>query len=262
MEWLLIGGGIWLVFWVIGKVSGSSASNSLQSRSGSTTRNRSRATSGRSSRTPSDPKVYRPKARSRSGTSIKFRESSDLDSGNTAPSEDQLDGLHDAFTGAPLDTGLGLYRCSDCQVYYHKESYQVLSEANNGQCVACSSVDIVSLTSAKARKTRGRDHDPNVINLQNFKQHVGSVVTFEGEIHKVLTSQRGKDYAAMFENKGWTKGLKLVFFGGSIRKAGGKRYITGLEGKTVKVRGLLINHDVFGHEIIVSEKSMILSAKK
>ena len=34
-----------------------------------------------------------------------------------------------------------------------------------------------------------------------------------------------------------------------------------LEGKTVRVRGLLIKHGRFGYEIIISEKSMILSAK-
>ena len=65
----------------------------------------------------------------------------------------------------------------------------------------------------------------------------------------------------MFEDKSWIRGFKLVFFRDAVRKVGGKPYISGLQGKTVSVRGLVINHPRFGYEIVVSEKSMILSAK-
>ncbi|APG27037.1 hypothetical protein A7E78_03830 [Syntrophotalea acetylenivorans] len=65
----------------------------------------------------------------------------------------------------------------------------------------------------------------------------------------------------MFEDKSWTKGFKLVFFRTAISRVGGKRFISTLNGKTVKVRGLIVKHQTFGYEIIVSEKSMILSAK-
>jgi hypothetical protein len=62
----------------------------------------------------------------------------------------------------------------------------------------------------------------------------------------------------MFENAAWTRGLKLVFFKGSVRAVGGPEYINGLDGRTVRVRGLLINHARFGPEIIISERGMIL----
>ena len=254
MEALFVIGGIWFVFWVIGKFSDSSSSSSpIQSRNRTAPTRRP---------TPSDPKVYRPKARSRSRSSIKFSDSGTPSTKRAMPTAAQLKDLHDAFTGAPLDPALGLYRCSSCKVYYHRESFDVLSAENSRQCVACSSTDIVSLSTSKARKEGGRDHDPDVITLQNFREHVGRVITFEGRVHKVLTSRRGNDYAVMFENKNWTKGLKLVFFRGTIRKVGGAKYIKGLTGKNVKARGLLINHETFGHEIIISEKSMILNAKQ
>ncbi|MCY1308839.1 hypothetical protein D9M70_588770 [compost metagenome] len=65
----------------------------------------------------------------------------------------------------------------------------------------------------------------------------------------------------MFEDKSWAKGFKLVFFRDGARKVGGSQYIKSLAGKSVKVRGLVIKHPKFGYEIIVSEKSMMLSVK-
>ncbi|PSW06751.1 hypothetical protein C9I89_04245 [Photobacterium lipolyticum] len=91
--------------------------------------------------------------------------------------------------------------------------------------------------------------------------HIGSVVTFEARVVEVKESRRGNDFAVMFENKSWTKGFKLVFFRDAVRKVGGKPYISSLSGKTVRVRGLVVKHPRFGYEIIVSEKSMILSAR-
>ncbi|KPN91119.1 hypothetical protein AL066_12525 [Pseudomonas nunensis] len=94
--------------------------------------------------------------------------------------------------------------------------------------------------------------------LGNYHQYVGSVVTFEGLVHKVRESSRGNDYAVMFEDKSWVKSFKLVFFRGAVKKIGGSQ-ILGLSGKRVKVRGLIIEHPDFGFEIVVSEKAMILS---
>jgi hypothetical protein len=65
----------------------------------------------------------------------------------------------------------------------------------------------------------------------------------------------------MFEEKSWAKGFKLVFFKGAAARIGGAPYITGLKGRTVKVRGLVVDHKTFGLEIIISERSMILSVR-
>jgi hypothetical protein len=77
----------------------------------------------------------------------------------------------------------------------------------------------------------------------------------------VRVSRRGKDYAVMFEDKSWRSGFKLVFFRGAVRSVGGSSYIRRLRNKTVRVRGLLVKHDQFGPEIIISQKSMILEVK-
>ena len=240
MELLLLIGGIWLLFWIFKRIRGPSARNATK---------------------PAGPRVYRPSSLPDGKSPITFPTNNPSHSDAGIPTAAELGHLHDAFTGAPLNPTLGLYRCSSCQVYYHTESYQVLAEENGGRCVACSSTTIISLTSEKARQQGGRDYSPDVVTLDNYRQHAGHVITFEGRVNRVLTSRRGSDYAVMFENKSWTKGLKLVFFRGAVRKVGGSRYINGLTGKSVRMRGLLINHETFGYEIIVAEKSMILSVK-
>jgi hypothetical protein len=200
------------------------------------------------------PETYRPSPSKKS--TIKF--------GTTTPSPTaplDLEGLHDAFTGAPLNPALGLHQCTSCQVYYHSESLDVLREANAGRCVACGSSALVARGTQEARTHRGRDYDPNVVTLSNFRSHFNRVVTFEGTICELKISKRGKDYALMFEHASWTKGLKLVFFRRSIPAAGGVTFIKSLSGRRVRVRGLLTNHRFFGPEIIISERGMILDIR-
>ncbi len=212
---------------------------------------------------PSRPKskeTYRPTP-PRGSTGIVFpNASSPAGNGSTTVSQKEIEDLCDAFTGEKLDVNKGLLRCEKCKVHYHAASFEVLRAENNGACVACGSSSIVSLSPGGPRTT-GRNYDPSVVTLENVRAHVGRVVTFEGFVHKVEVSRRGSDYAVMFEDKTWTKGFKLVFFRDATRKVGGAAFINALRGKTVRVRGLVVNHKTFGLEIIVSERSMILSMR-
>jgi len=115
------------------------------------------------------------------------------------------------------------------------------------------------VAAGEARKPAGgRDYVPAVVTLADFRKHFGRVVTFEGSVQSVKKSQRGLDYAAMFEHKPWAKGLKLMFFRAAVSAVGGSQFIDGLSGRTVRVRGLLVDHKLFGPQIVVSERSMIL----
>lgn len=250
MEFLLIIGGIWLLYVVFG---GSSNNRSNQNNSSTYTQN---DTISKKQNT----ETFRPSSRPISSSKINFKTTTSTSGSSSIPAAADLDGLHDAFTGAPLDKRLGLHQCQSCKVFYHTESLQVLREANNSQCVACQSTNIIAVLSG-SKAAGGKDYTPNVVTLQNYKQHEGRVVTFEGAVHKVNESRRGNDFAVMFEDKSWALGFKLVFFRDGVRNVGGKPYITGLSGKTVRVRGLVIKHPKFGYEIIVSEKSMILGVK-
>ena len=268
------------ICWLISTLFGGKKSNTTntQTRNVRNTRNTSYRgapshTSSPSKKATSPPESYRPTARSKVSTSrpaIKFStgsSSSGFGTGNQEGGSNSsiinpvdLSGLHDAFTGAPLDKSLGLHQCQNCKVFYHSESMTVLLEVNSGKCVACQSSQIRAVNVGQEQKS-GRDYTPDVITLSNYREHVGSVVTFEAKVIEVKESRRGNDFAVMFERKSWTRGFKLVFFRSAVRKVGGKPYISSLSGKTVKVRGLVVNHPKFGYEIIVSEKSMILSTR-
>lgn len=249
MEFLLIIGGIWLFIFIVEKVKGYRPSNRV---------NQTTYTPNTATKPKQNAETFRPSARSRTNSNISFKATSRTSSLGSVPAEVDLEGLHDAFTGAPLDKSLGLHQCQACKVYYHTESLQILREANDSQCVSCQSVNIIAVIGV-SKSTGGRDYTPNLVTLQNYRQHEGSVVTFEGRVYKVNESRRGNDFAVMFEDKSWVKGFKLVFFRDGARKVGGARYINSLAGKNVKVRGLVIKHPKFGYEIVVSEKSMILS---
>ena len=244
METLLVIGGIWLLIWIVRRVYKSSSQSATSSLS-------------RPPPTTKQPEVYQPRPRGLRHPHIVF-DNHIGNSGGSAPSNEALAGLHDAFTGAPLNAALGLYQCSRCTVYYHAESVEVLEAENNSRCVACGVSSIVALTATEARTRTGRDYRPDVVTLTNYRSHFNRVVTFEGTVRNIKVSRRGKDYAVMFENTSWTKGLKLVFFRGSVGKVGGPAFIRSLQGQNIRVRGLLLSHNVFGPEIIISERSMIL----
>ena len=242
----LVIGGIWLAVWLLTRIfgSGGSATPSPSSEP-------SHATA------PNSKGLYRPRPSSRRDPRIIF-ENPKGGSAGPIPTLAALEGLHDAFTGAPLEARLGLHQCRECKVYYHSSSVDVLREENASRCVSCGTGSIVALTAAQAKTSRGFDYNPNAVTLANYRSHFDRVVTFEGTVQAVKTSRRGLDYAVMFDNASWTKGLKLVFFRGAVHQVGGAEFIEGLSGRFVRVRGLLINHQRFGPEIIISERAMIL----
>jgi len=168
-------------------------------------------------------------------------------------------GLVDALTGVPLQLQLGLFQCQRCRVFYHTQSFEVIRVQNGGKCVSCGHTTIVSVTGGA--KPSGQNAEVRVITLGDYQNHVGRVITFEGRVCKVLSSRRGTDYAVMFEDRSWTRGFKMVAFGGNIGSVGGAAFLLGLEGRRVRVRGLLINHETFGYEIIISDRAMVLSVQ-
>jgi hypothetical protein len=170
-----------------------------------------------------------------------------------------LSGLVDAFTGESLNVALGLYQCGKCEVYYHRSSFEVIRSENDGRCVACLSTTVRAVSTASTRPNSWQNvsFEPDVITLDNYRSHVGRVITFEGIVRNVLKSRSGRDYAVMFEDKDWTDGLKMVIFRGKITAVGGGEFLRGLRGRTIRVRGLLQKNPIFGFQIAVSERRMI-----
>lgn len=203
-----------------------------------------------------DPNLFRPSndTRGQRRPPIKFK---DNGGGAGPPTDIDIKDLVDALTGAPLLLDAGLFQCKRCKVFYQAQSVEVIRAENGGRCASCLHAELVSVTGG--REQRGRNADVNVITLENYRQYVGHVITFEGQVHRVLTSRRGTDYAVMFENQSWTKGLKMVAFRGAVDRIGGQRFLYSLSNRKVRVRGLLIHHKIFGYQIIISDRAMILS---
>lgn len=212
-------------------------------------------------RTKREPNIYRPSTSTRKQTrpAIKFKEN---DSGAGSLTDLDIKDLVDALTGAPLTLSLGLYQCQHprCRVFYQLHSVEVIKSENGGRCVSCQHAGKIVNVSGR-REQRGRNADVSAITLENYRQYVGQVITFQGNVYTVYNSSSGKDYAVMFENKRWTQGFKMVCFRGDVEKIGGPRYLYSLVGYQVRVRGLLIQHEVFGYEIIVSDRAMILGVQ-
>jgi hypothetical protein len=206
--------------------------------------------------TKRDPNLYRPSLQKQIRPPIKFQENY-RNTGSLA--ELEIKDLVDALTGAPLQLSLGLYQCKRCKVFYQPHSVEVIRSENGGRCVACQQAEIVNVTGRSEQ--RGRNADVSVITLENYRQFEGHIITFEGLVQTVLISRRGIDYAVMFENRSWTRGFKMVFFRGDVEQFGGPKYLFNLIGHRVLVRGLLVCHEKYGYQIIVSDRAMILGVK-
>ena len=197
--------------------------------------------------------TFRPKPQNPQGRNvITFRSTASV---VTQTNDLDLKDLVDALTGLSLHTNTSLYQCRRCKVYYQEPSYDVIRTQNGGRCVSCSQSELVIVIGQHGH--RGQNASVNAITLANYRDHVGRVITFEGYVHNVLTSRRGTDYAVMFENASWKMGFKMIAFSKSVDNMGGSRFLYGLAGRTIRVRGLLIQHDTFGYEIIINDRSMV-----
>ncbi len=206
----------------------------------------------------SESNTYRPsdKTGRQSKLSIPFKV---IENNSESPLDLDIKDLVDALTGAPLQIQLGLYQCQRCKVFYQAQSYRVIQEVNEGKCVSCAQKQIINV--AERKQQRGHNADVNVITLENYRDYVGNVITFEGHVFEVKTSRRGIDYAVMFENKSWSNGLKMVVFPDRLHSMGGYEFLKSLEGHKVRVRGLLKLHEKYGYQIVVSDHAMILGVQ-
>lgn len=198
--------------------------------------------------------TYRPAPSSKTTSNLLFRNLSDNEGATTL----DVSGLVDAFTGEALNVALGLYQCAKCGVFYHRSTVEFIRTENNGKCISCQQTSILEVTSSNSRqKWQNVTIEPDVITLDNYQLHVDRVITFRGVVRNILKSTSGKDYALMFEDKTWCDGFKVVIQRGKIKAAGGSRFFYKLKGRTIRVRGLLQHHPIFGFQILVSDRSMI-----
>ncbi len=171
--------------------------------------------------------------------------------------------LKDPITGDPIEflEYRNLYRCRNCTVLYLKESFEFLLQQNHGKCVSCGASDIEALV-YDGESIKIQKFDPEYVTLDNYTFFVGRSVKFYGKVIKILQSRRG-DYALMFEDKPWVEGFKLVVFYPIMNKGKGlnRLFLESLMGKEILVRGLLKKHEIYGYEILIFKRNMILDIK-
>jgi DNA-directed RNA polymerase subunit RPC12/RpoP len=168
------------------------------------------------------------------------------------------DEVRDAVTGQPLGAERRRYRCSRCQLFYGASSVEFIRRENGGRCIGCGSAAVVPSDGQRVEQHVTPPGAGAATTVANYRRHVNQMVVFEGRCLQVLTSRSGTAYAVMFEPGTWTEGFKLVVRTAFVAEVGGERFIRSLSGQMIRARGVITHSPVFGYEIGISNRSMIL----
>ncbi len=241
---------------------GSTFNSSNSSRSGSSSAGATRVGGDAVGLGTPSSKGYRPNSNGNNTSGISFGSVGSVSAGKATTKFGEK--VTDFVTGAAFITSESTYQCGECFAYYAPASFELLRSENGGRCASCRSVNLRALGELRPRETQRaepsstRAAGPGVATLTNFRSFEGQIVTFTGRVVKVLESRRGGDFAVMFEDKSWKHGFKLVFFKGALSAVGGPENVRNLRGAMITVRGLIVNHNQFGYEIIVNDRRMVL----
>ncbi|GIX41172.1 MAG: hypothetical protein KatS3mg129_0905 [Leptospiraceae bacterium] len=175
--------------------------------------------------------------------------------------ENYIKDLQDPLTGDPIQliSNQYLYQCKKCSVFYLKESFDFIKIKNQGKCVSCNGTNIQPYF-FDGKVVQVINFNPEFVTLENLSLYVNKSIKFKGTVIKILESRRG-DYALMFEDKPWVEGFKLIVFYPLMKPGKGleREFLRSLVGKTITVRGLLQYHEIFGYEILIFKRNMILN---
>jgi hypothetical protein len=176
--------------------------------------------------------------------------------------ETDLTDVRDAITGQPLRPAMGLHRCMRCHVFYETASVECIQRENGGRCISCGSAAVSPVNGVPTgEQSASGDPDADITTLDTYRQRVDQLVIFEAHCVRVLPSRSGTAYAVMFEHGTWTEGFKLVIRTGFVAHVGGDDFIRSLAGRTVRARGVIVHSPVFGYEITITTRSMILGVR-
>lgn len=170
-----------------------------------------------------------------------------------------IDDLVDALTGAPLHRAPGLRQCQRCKAYYNSQSYEFILRENNGLCVACLSANTLHAAEYPTSISPWPPLPaPVLVSPVNYHAHSDRLVELEGDVVDVQQSRGGQQFALMFEQATWAKGIKLVIPSRLAYRLGGPGILFMLRAKTVRVRGLLKIHPLLGPQIMASGPEAIV----
>jgi DNA-directed RNA polymerase subunit RPC12/RpoP len=90
------------------------------------------------SRPARDWRAWRPKSRARAGQRGRAHQHDDT---ALILRPGDVEGLRDAYSGAPLDASRPLVQCAKCQAFYQVARTTILQRDNAGRCASCGGRD-------------------------------------------------------------------------------------------------------------------------
>jgi len=192
-----------------------------------------------------------------------------------------VSGVLDPVTGTGFSDGESAWRCTNCQMFYHNQTYRFLRDQNFMCCVGCGQASLERSRVGTAKRARTRPQrpallesetrheftqrpqdqilfQPPVASLVEISQYVGHVVYFQGRVVEVQRSRSANTYCVKFQRGPWARVFKLVVFPNYVNNfTHGEQTIRDYTRKTIRVRGLVQRHPEWGLEILVYNESAI-----
>jgi hypothetical protein len=239
-------------------------------------------TGGLRPRRPADPRRYRPRGK-RGGDGMTFDDAgaatgptgsgSRAARAGAAGSEaatpaPETAAATDFVTGAALDPGQGIVRCNECRALYHPDSAALLDVHNGGCCASCGSQALQRLDDTELRRFRGSTAWPRrdravvaeVGPGDAYERLVGRMVTVSGTAGPALPTRRTGEFSLLFRDRVLGTECRLTFVGAAVRGLRGRAFVHGLIGSKVKVRALLLRHEVHGFQLLITDPAMVLES--
>ena len=193
-----------------------------------------------------------------------------------------VSGVLDPVTGTGFSDGESAWRCTNCQMFYHNQTYRFLRDQNFRCCVGCGQASLERSRVGTAKRARTKPQrppspeseigqefmqrlgdqtlfQPSAVRLVDISQYVGHVVYFQGRVVEVQRSRSANTYCVKFQRGPWARVFKLVVLPNYVDNfTHGEQTIRGYAHKTIRVRGLVQRHPEWGLEILVYNESAIV----
>ena len=190
-------------------------------------------------------------------------------------------GVLDPVTGTGFSDGESAWRCTNCQMFYHNQTYRFLRDQNFRCCVGCGQASLERSRVGTAKRARTKPQRPAIpeseigqeftqrpgdqtlfqppaVRLADISQYVGHVVHFQGRVVEVQRSRSANTYCVKFQRGPWARVFKLVVLPNYVNNfTHGEQTIRDYARKTIRVRGLVQRHPEWGLEILVYNESAI-----
>jgi hypothetical protein len=192
-----------------------------------------------------------------------------------------VSGVLDPVTGTGFSDGESAWRCTNCQMFYHNQTYRFLRDQNFRCCVGCGQTSLERSRVGTAKRARTKPQrppspeseirqeftqrpreqtlfQPPAVRLVDISQHIGHVVYFQGRVVEVQRSRNANTYCVKFQRGPWARVFKLVVFPNYVSNfTHGEQTIRDYARKSIRVRGLVQLHPEWGLEILVYDETAI-----